>query len=43
MLDNVAELLLHGGRSLPHVMMMLVPEAWQNDDLMPAHKRDFYE
>jgi glutamate synthase (NADPH/NADH) large chain len=43
MLDNVAELLLHGGRSLPHVMMMLVPEAWQNDDLMPAHKREFYE
>ena len=42
-LDNVAELLLHAGRSLPHVMMMLVPEAWQNDPLMPAHKRDFYE
>jgi len=42
-LDNVAELLLHGGRSLPHVMMMLVPEAWQNDPLMPQHKRDFYE
>ena len=43
MLDNVAELLLHAGRSLPHVMMMLVPEAWQNDPHMPAHKRDFYE
>ena len=42
-LDNVAELLLHAGRSLPHVMMMLVPEAWQSDMLMPAHKRDFYE
>jgi glutamate synthase (NADPH/NADH) large chain len=42
-LDNVAELLLHGGRSLPHVMMMLVPEAWQNDPLMPKPKRDFYE
>ncbi|HET9929053.1 MAG TPA: glutamate synthase central domain-containing protein, partial [Polyangiaceae bacterium] len=42
-LDNVAELLLHGGRSLPHVMMMLVPEAWQNDPMMPEHKRDFYE
>ena len=27
---------LHAGRSLPHVMMMLVPEAWQNDELMPA-------
>ncbi|HEY8943579.1 MAG TPA: glutamate synthase large subunit, partial [Polyangiaceae bacterium] len=42
-LDNVAEMLLHAGRSLPHVMMMLVPEAWQNDPLMPEHKRDFYE
>ncbi len=41
-LDNVAELLMQAGRSLPHVMMMLVPEAWQNDELMPAHKRDFY-
>ena len=28
---------------MPHVMMMLVPEAWQNDELMPAHKREFYE
>src|SRR5215471_7878791 len=43
MLDNVADLLLHAGRSLPHVMMMLVPEAWQNDDQMPQHKKDFYE
>ncbi|HEX5100792.1 MAG TPA: glutamate synthase large subunit [Polyangiaceae bacterium] len=42
-LDNVAELLVHAGRSLPHVMMMLVPEAWQNDDQMSQRKRDFYE
>jgi glutamate synthase (NADPH) large chain len=42
MLDNVAEMLLQAGRSLPHVMMMLVPEAWQNDRLMPEQKRDFY-
>ena len=42
-LDMVAEMLVHAGRSLPHVMMMLVPEAWQNDDLMPKHKREFYE
>src|SRR5688572_22020704 len=42
-LDNVAELLLMAGRELPHVMMMLVPEAWQNDEQMPAHKREFYE
>src|SRR5690349_9813054 len=40
-LDNVAELLLHGGRSLPHVMMMLVPEAWQNDPQMSQKKREF--
>jgi glutamate synthase (NADPH/NADH) large chain len=42
-LDNVAEMLLHAGRSLPHVMMMLVPEAWQNDPQMSREKRDFYE
>ena len=30
MLDNTAELLLQAGRSLPHVMMMLVPEAWEH-------------
>jgi glutamate synthase (NADPH/NADH) large chain len=43
MLDNTAELLLQAGRALPHVMMMLVPEAWQNDELMPEHKKAFYE
>ena len=42
-LDNVAELLMQAGRSLPHVMMMLVPEAWQNDGRMPPQKREFYE
>ena len=42
-LDNVAEMLLHAGRPLPHVMMMLVPEAWQNDGQMPEYKRSFYE
>jgi glutamate synthase (ferredoxin) len=42
-LDNVAELLLHAGRPLPHVMMMLVPEAWQNDPDMSRAKRDFYD
>ncbi|MEY2932780.1 MAG: glutamate synthase, large subunit [Pseudomonadota bacterium] len=42
-LDNAAELLVQAGRSITHVMMMLVPEAWQNDELMPQHKRDFYE
>jgi glutamate synthase domain-containing protein 2/glutamate synthase domain-containing protein 1/glutamate synthase domain-containing protein 3 len=43
MLDNVADMLVHAGRSLPHVMMMLVPEAWQNDEQMSQHKKDFYE
>ncbi len=42
-LDNAAELLLQAGRSVAHVMMMLVPEAWQNDELMPQYKKDFYE
>jgi len=42
-LDKVMELLLLGGRSLAHVMMMLVPEAWENDDQMPQFKKDFYK
>jgi len=42
-LDNVVELLLHSGRSLPHVMMMLIPEAWDGNDQMSQEKKDFYE
>ncbi len=42
-LDNAVEVLFHAGRSLPHVMMMLVPEAWQNHEQMPQAKKDFYE
>jgi len=42
-LDNAVELLVHSGRSLPHVMMMLIPEAWQGNDQMESYKRDFYE
>jgi glutamate synthase (NADPH/NADH) large chain len=42
-LDNAIELLLHAGRSLPHVMMMLIPEAWDGNDLMSQEKKDFYE
>ena len=42
-LDNVVELLTLGGRSLPEVMMMLIPEAWQNDLEMREEKRAFYE
>ncbi|HPQ14146.1 MAG TPA: glutamate synthase large subunit [Bryobacteraceae bacterium] len=42
-LDNVVELLTLAGRSLPHVMSMLIPEAWAGDPSMPQEKRDFYE
>ena len=42
-IDNALELLLHTGRSLPHSLMMLVPEAWSESTLLPHHKRDFYE
>jgi hypothetical protein len=33
--DTVLELLVRSGRDLPEAMMMLIPEAWQNDPLMP--------
>lgn len=42
-LDNAVELLCLSGRSLPHVMMMLVPEAWQNMPEMDADKKAFYQ
>jgi glutamate synthase (NADPH/NADH) large chain len=42
-LDNVVELLYLAGRSLPHAIMMLVPEAWQDNDQMPDYKKAFYE
>ncbi|GGG62362.1 glutamate synthase large subunit [Hymenobacter glacieicola] len=42
-LDNIVELLLHCGRSLPHVMMMLVPEAWDGNAQMDPLKKAFYE
>lgn len=42
-LDNAVEFLKLGGRSLAHVMMMLIPEAWGSDDRMDADKRAFYE
>lgn len=41
-LDNVMELLVRSGRDIAEVMMMLIPEAWQNDDLMDQEKKDFY-
>ncbi|MVN91080.1 glutamate synthase large subunit [Mucilaginibacter aquatilis] len=42
-LDNIIEILLHSGRSLPHVMMMLVPEAWDGNEQMDPIKKAFYE
>ncbi|MDG1514917.1 MAG: glutamate synthase large subunit [Gammaproteobacteria bacterium] len=41
--DNGLELLLRTGRSLPHAVMMMIPEAWQSDANMDQQKRDFYE
>jgi len=42
-LDNAVELLLLAGRSLPHVMEMLIPQAWVNDPVMPDDVKAFYE
>jgi len=42
-LDNVVEFLLASGRSLPHVMMMLIPEAFAENPHMPPEVRAFYE
>lgn len=42
-LDNMIELLTLTGRSLPHVMMMLVPEAWDGNEHMDPVKKAFYE
>ncbi len=41
--DNVLEFLLMNGRSLQEAIMMMVPEAWQKNELMSARKRAFYE
>ncbi|TSA53127.1 MAG: glutamate synthase subunit alpha, partial [Actinobacteria bacterium] len=40
--DEVLELLHLGGRSLPHAVMMMIPEAWENNKTMSAEKRAFY-
>jgi glutamate synthase (NADPH) large chain len=42
-LDNMIELLTHTGRSLPHVMMMLIPEAWDGNEQMDPVRKAFYE
>jgi glutamate synthase (ferredoxin) len=41
--DNAVELLFQSGRSLPHVMAMLIPEAWAGNPHMKREKRAFYE
>ncbi|MDS4025526.1 MAG: glutamate synthase large subunit [Candidatus Contendobacter sp.] len=41
--DNALELLLAGGYSLPHAMMLMVPEAWSDNPLMDPKRRAFYE
>ncbi|HVR00774.1 MAG TPA: glutamate synthase large subunit [Polyangia bacterium] len=42
MFDNVLELLVLAGRSLPHAMMMMIPEPWSNHESMPQERKDFY-
>ena len=42
-LDNALEILVAGGYSLSHAMMMLIPEAWAGNPLMDAERKAFYE
>ncbi|MCC7350424.1 MAG: glutamate synthase large subunit [Phycisphaerales bacterium] len=41
--DNCLQFLCVNGRSLPHGVLMMIPQAWQQDDLMDADLRAFYE
>ena len=41
--DNALEFLTMGGYSLPHAMMMMIPEAWAGNPLMNEERRAFYE
>ena len=41
--DNVLEFLMLTGRSLQESIMMMIPEAWQSDNLMRSNKKSFYE
>ncbi|MDR1218037.1 MAG: glutamate synthase large subunit [Treponema sp.] len=41
--DNALELLVMSGRSLPHALMMLIPEAWNEKNPIPQELKDFYE
>src|ERR1700681_973937 len=42
-IDNALEILVAGGYSLAHAMMMLIPEAWAHDPLMDPDRKAFYE
>jgi glutamate synthase (ferredoxin) len=41
--DNCVELLMMAGRELPHAMMMMIPEPWENHESMDPDRRAFYE
>ena len=43
MFDNVLELMVLSGRSLPHAMMMMVPEPWSRHETMDPARRAFYQ
>jgi len=43
MFDNVLEMLVMTGRSLPHAIMMMIPEPWSGDPTMAPERRAFYE
>ncbi|MFO0863149.1 MAG: glutamate synthase large subunit [Gemmataceae bacterium] len=43
MFDNVLEMLVLSGRSLPHSVMMMIPEPWSGDEMMSPEKKAFYE
>jgi glutamate synthase (ferredoxin) len=43
MFDNALEMLTLTGRSLPHAIMMMIPEPWSGDESMSTQKRAFYE
>ena len=41
--DNILEFMILSGKSLPQALMMMIPEAWQGNPQIPAHKKAFYE
>ncbi len=43
MFDNVLELMVLGGRSLPHAVMMMIPEPWSKHETMDPARRAFYQ